>query len=78
VREFGIKFIQFSNMSPIFKGGSIAIVGLLALLFGLWMMHKWNEPLKRGFMIYLGLSIFIILYGLFILIFQPNWWALPY
>ena len=78
MREFGIKLIQFTNMNPIFKGASITIVGLLALLFALWMMNRWKEPLRGGFLVFIGLCIFIILYGLFILIFQPQWWNLPY
>lgn len=76
--EFGVKLIQFTNMNPIFKGSSVAIVGVLALLFALWMKKKWGEPLRGGFLVFIGLAVFIILYGLYILIFQPNWWALPY
>jgi len=72
-----VKFIQFSA-GPVFKGASVAIVGLIALLFALWMSRRWKEPLRGGFIVFIGLSIFIVLYGLFILIFQPNWWALPY
>lgn len=76
--DWGVKFIQFTNMSPIFKGGSVAIVGLIALLFALWMNRRWKEPLRGGFLVFIALSIFIVLYGLFILIFQPQWWRLPY
>ena len=76
--DWGVKFIQFTNMSPIFKGGWVAIVGLIALLFALWMNRRWKEPLWGGFLVFVALSIFIVLYGLFILIFQPQWWKLPY
>ena len=76
--EFGAKFIQFLNMNPVFKGSSVTIVGLLALLFALWMRTRWKEPVRGGFIVFFGFSIFIILYGLFILVFKPNWWALPY
>ena len=76
--EFGVQFIQFINMSPFFKGTFIVVVGLVALLFAWWMNKRWNEPLKNGFLVFIGLSIFIVLYGLFILIFQPQWWKLPY
>ncbi|MFH1683794.1 MAG: hypothetical protein ABIA67_02800 [Candidatus Margulisiibacteriota bacterium] len=78
MREFGAKLIQFTNMNPIFKGASITIVGLVALLFALWMKNRWKEPLRGGFLVFIGLTIFIILYGLFILIFKPQWWSLPY
>jgi cadmium resistance protein CadD (predicted permease) len=78
MREFGVKLIQFTNMNPIFKGTSVAIVGILALLFAMWMQKRWKEPIKGGFLIFIGLSIFIVLYGLFILVFQPRWWDLPY
>jgi uncharacterized membrane protein HdeD (DUF308 family) len=76
--EFGVKIIQFTNMNPVFKGSSVAIVGLLALLFAMWMRARWKEPLKGGFIVFIGLAVFIVFYGLYILIFQPQWWKLPY
>ncbi|MFC1568225.1 hypothetical protein ACFL37_00830 [Candidatus Margulisiibacteriota bacterium] len=76
--EFGVKLVQFMNMHPVFKGASVAIVGFLALFFAYWMRKKWDEPLKGGFLVYVCLAAFITLYGLFILIFQPQWWKLPY
>jgi hypothetical protein len=78
IQEIGVKVIQFTNMSPLFKGISVVIVGLLALLFAWWMRKGWAEPLKNGFLVFIGLSIFIVLYGLLILIVQPNWWGMPY
>ena len=78
IQEIGTKIIQFTNMNPLFKGVSVTIVGILALLFALWMRRKWGEPLKGGFLVFIGLSIFIVLYGLFILVVRPNWWNLPY
>lgn len=78
MNEFGVKLVQFTNMNPVFKGASVTTVGLLALLFALWMRHRWKEPLKGGFLVFAGLAVFIVLFGLYILIFQPNWWALPY
>jgi hypothetical protein len=65
-------------MNPIFKGGSVTVVGLIALLFALWMNRRWKEPLRGGFLVFIGVSIFIVLFGLFVLIFQPQWWKLPY
>lgn len=76
--EWGVKFIQFTNMSPVFKGGSTAIVGLIALLFAYWMHKRWKEPLKGGFLVFIAVAAFVVLYGLFVLIFQPQWWKLPY
>ena len=78
MNDWGVTFIQITNMSPIFKGLSVTIVGLLALLFSWYMKEKWKEPLKGGFLVYIGISVFILLYGLFVLIFQPQWWKLPY
>lgn len=78
MNEMGVKFIQFTNMNPIFKGSSVVAAGLLALFFAWWMRERWGEPFKGGFLVFIGLAIFITLYGLYILIFQPNWWALPY
>lgn len=78
MRELGVKLIPFTNMSPIFKGISVVIVGVIALLFAYWMHKRWKEPVKGGFKVFIALAIFIVLYGLFILIFQPHWWDLPY
>ena len=78
MNEFGVKLVQFTNMNPVFKGSSVIIAGLLALLFAFWMRWRWKEPVRGGFLVFIGLSIFIVLYGLYILIFQPQWWKLPY
>ncbi len=78
MHEFGTKIIIFTDRNPIFKGGAVMIVGLLALLFAMWMQRRWKEPVRGGFWVFIAVSIFIVLYGLFILIFQPHWWNLPY
>jgi thiol:disulfide interchange protein len=78
MHELGVKLIQFTNMSPVFKGISVTLVGLLALLFAGWMRWRWKEPHRGSFLVFIGLAVFIVLYGVFILIFQPQWWNLPY
>jgi len=74
----GTNFLIFTNTSPVFKGISVTIAGIIALIFCWWMIKKWKEPLTWQFRIFIGLSIFIVLYGLFILIFQPQWWTPPW
>lgn len=76
--DFGVKFIQLTNMNPTFKGVAVALVGLMALFFAYWMRARWREPLKGGFLVFIGFSIFVILFGLYILLLQPRWWQLPY
>jgi phosphoglycerol transferase MdoB-like AlkP superfamily enzyme len=76
--EWVQKGVQFTNMSPVFKGGSVTIAGLVALLFVLWMKQRWKEPLRGGFLVFIVLAVFVVLYGLFILIFRPLWWNPPY
>lgn len=78
MHEFGTKVLIFTDRNPIFKGGAVMIVGLLALLFALWMQRRRKEPIRGGFLVFIAISIFIVLYGMFILIFQPQWWKLPY
>jgi putative flippase GtrA len=73
-----VAFIQITNTNPTFKGLSVIIAGLIALLFAYWMNKRWKEPLKGGFLVFIGLAVFIVLYGLFILVFQPHWWNPPY
>ena len=76
--EFNVKLAQVTNFSPIFKGSAVLIIGLLALLFAWWMQKRWKEPLQGGFKVFIGVAVFIVLFGLFILVFQPQWWKLPY
>jgi hypothetical protein len=76
--DWGANFIQFTNMNPVFKGSAVTLVGLIGLLFALWMNKRWKEPLKGGLLVFLAITLFCVLYGLFVLIFQPPWWKLPY
>lgn len=74
----GTSFLIFTNTSPVFKGVAVIIVGLIGLFFSYWMVKRWKEPMSWQFMIFIGLSIFIVLYGSFILIFQPQLWVPPW
>jgi hypothetical protein len=74
----GLDIIVLMNTSPVFKGVSVTIIGSLALLYSFWLIKKWKEPLSWQFKIFIGLSLFITLYGLYILIFQPQWWIPPW
>ncbi|MFA4843440.1 MAG: hypothetical protein WC632_00630 [Candidatus Margulisiibacteriota bacterium] len=76
--DFGVSLIQLTNYSPIFKGGAIVLVGLCALLFAYWLKARWKEPLEGRFLVFIGVACFVTLFGLFVLIFQPQWWKLPY
>lgn len=66
------------NHSPLFKGPALMVLGLLALLCAYWINKKWKEPLKGGSLVFVSLAAFIVLFGLFITVFQPQWWRLPY
>ena len=78
MNELGAKVIEFINVSPVFKGTSVLLAGIFGLLFAYWMQRRWKEPLKGGLLVFIILAGFVILYGLFILIFQPHWWNPPY
>ena len=54
------------------------LLGLLALFVALYFRNRKKEPSTLAYHLYLGLAIFIILYGFFIFIFRPAWWVLPY
>lgn len=74
----GEKLILFTNTSPIFKGSAVIIAAIIALLFAFWMKKFWKEELKGGFLVFIGIAVFVLFYGLFILVFQPHWWNPPY
>ena len=78
MHDFGVQMIEFTNTSPFFKGGATMLVGILALGLVLWFMNKTKRQWEIGQKIFVVLSVFIILYGLFILIAQPHWWNPPY
>jgi len=74
----GINFFIYTYSNPVFKGITVIIAGLLALGYCYWMIKRWKEPMTWQFRVFIGLSIFIVLYGLFILLFQPQWWIPPW
>ena len=76
--RLGVKLIMFMNSSTLFKGASVALAGLVALGVWYYMKTKWKEPDSFGFKVFFYFSVFVILYGLFILLFRPGWWKLPY
>jgi len=71
-------FVQITNMNPTFKGLATMIAGAVALLFWRWMKVKWGEPDSVGFKVFFYFAVFVVLYGLYVLVSQPNWWKLPY
>lgn len=71
-----IKLLTYMNQSPIFKGVSLTILGVLAILFGLWMKKK-NKKMDLNLWIFIIVSIVILIYGIFVLIFKPALWKPP-
>jgi hypothetical protein len=78
MEERGANILLFMNTSPVFKGLSVIIAGLIALLFWYYMKKRWGEPDSFGYKAFFYFSVFVVLYGLYILMFRPDWWALPY
>ncbi len=76
--EWGVNLISITDMDPTFKGLAVTLVGILALLFALWMVRRWKEPLRGGFLAFIVIAAFAVLYGSFILVAQPHWWNPPY
>ena len=76
--DFGTKLIQITNYSTTFKGLAVAVAGLAGLGFWYYMKTKWNEPESFGFKVFHWFSVFVIFFGLYVLLFRPGWWKLPY
>jgi hypothetical protein len=73
-----IAIVQYTCFNPVFKGTGLVIFGLLGILIYLYMKRRWKEPASFGFNLFLATAVFIVIYGLIILVLRPNWWALPY
>ena len=73
-----VSISQFTNFSHLFKGLGMVLLASFALLFAYWMDKKWKDPKTTYYYIFVALAVFILLYGMFILVFRPNWWSLPY
>ncbi|MBU0572923.1 MAG: hypothetical protein KKH83_00415 [Candidatus Margulisbacteria bacterium] len=76
--KFGIWFIQFTDRSPLFKGSALILLALFALGFAYFVKKKWGEQGSFGYYLFAGVAVLILIYGLYILVVRPNWWALPY
>lgn len=72
------KIAQITNSSPIFKGLGLVVLASFALLFAYWMDKKYKEPKTFFYFVFIGLAVFILFFGFYILLFKPNWWVLPY
>lgn len=74
--ETGIKLLTFASQSPLFKGISLIVLAGFAFVFGMWF-NKGNN-VSKGFWAYVLVTLIILGYGIFILIFKPLWWLPPY
>ena len=74
--ETGVKLITFASQNPLFKGVSLIILAVIAFAFGMWF-NKGNK-VSKGFWAYVLVILIILFYGIFILIFRPQWWLPPY
>ncbi len=74
--DTGIRLITFVSQNPLFKGVSLIVLAIFALAFGFWF-NKGNN-VSKGFWAYVLVTLIILGYGIFILIFRPQWWLPPY
>ncbi len=74
--EFGIKLITFMSQSPVFKGWALIILGLLALLFA-WGYKGKDKKTEPNLWVFILVAAFILVFGIWILVFQPQMWLPP-
>jgi len=74
--EKGGELIRFMSENPVFKGSGSIVIGVLALLFA-YFIKKRGTKLDYGYWVFVSLSVFIILFGTYILMFRPLWWTPP-
>ena len=70
-------WVKYANESPLFKGSMLCLIALLALTFAWWRKER-GEQLQGGFLVFTIVALFILFFGLFLLVFQPHWWNPPY
>ena len=74
--EIGLKLITFMSQRPVFKGWALIILGLLALLFA-WVYKGKGNKIEGSLWVFILVAVFILVFGIWILIFSPQWWLPP-
>lgn len=74
--ELGIKLLTFMNQRPVFKGWALIILGILALLFA-WVYKGKGKKVEGSLWGFILVAVIILVFGIWILIFQPQWWIPP-
>ena len=72
-----IKIVTFMSQNPIFKGSGLIVLSVLALVFANWLKGKGKKP-SFELWVFIGVAVYILVYGIYILIFRPNLWSPPY
>jgi len=74
--EFGIKLITFMSQRPVFKGWALILLGILSLLFA-WIYKGKGKKVEGSLWVFILVAAFILVFGIWILIFSPQWWLPP-
>ena len=64
------------SQSPVFKGLALIILGILALLFA-WVYKGKEKKIDANLWAFILVAVFILVFGIWVLIFQPQMWQPP-
>jgi len=74
--EFGIKLITFMSQRPVFKGSALVVLAILALLFA-WIYKGKGKMIEPSLWVFILVAVIILVFGIWILVFQPQMWLPP-
>ena len=71
--ETGIGIIRFMSESPIFKGSSLIVLAIIAFAFA-FLRKEDAQRHGAAYWMFVVVTAIILIYGIFILAVQPQWW----
>ena len=72
-----LRFVQQMSTDALYKGVGLILLGCVASSFALWVKRRGDPP-SLGWYLFLGIALFILGYGIFLVMVQPPWWHVPH
>ena len=64
------------SQRPVFKGGALIVLAIFALSFA-WVYKGKENKIEPSLWVFILVAVIILIFGIWILIFQPQMWLPP-